>query len=364
MPAPPIPVSSRPGPFAVGIGCCPLLGLVGVTGSLFFGSLVTFRNGSKQLFLWRYAVELAPQQGLDRRDLERVIFTGQADRRALGAGTAGAADTVHVILRIFREGVIDYVTDAVDMDAAAGDIGRHQNPELALTEVFQSTYALLLGDITGQLRGVDTVTHETFLHTAYFILAICKHHDPVEALRLPAKHGIRFIFPQAPNRPVTINGGFPMPCWYDILGMSPARLINQAQMDESAAMVRQLVAEQLEAGIAAERIILAGFSQGGAVVLHAALEAGLPLGGVMALSTYGPTLESLLSERGATPPLNIFFAHGQYDDVLPQQLGRDAHDRLQAAGHHTRWRLYPMAHEVCPQEVADIRSWLCERLAF
>jgi phospholipase/carboxylesterase len=84
----------------------------------------------------------------------------------------------------------------------------------------------------------------------------------------------------------------------------------------------------------------------------------------MALSTYGPTLESLLSERGATPPLNIFFAHGQYDDVLPQQLGRDAHDRLQAAGHHTRWRLYPMAHEVCPQEVADIRSWLCERLAF
>lgn len=186
----------------------------------------------------------------------------------------------------------------------------------------------------------------------------------VEALRLPANHGIRFIFPQAPNRPVTINGGFPMPCWYDILGMSPARLINQAQMDESAAMVRQLIAEQLEAGIAAERIILAGFSQGGAVVLHAALEASLPLGGVMALSTYGPTLESLLSESVSAPPLDIFFAHGQYDDVLPQQLGRDAHDRLKAAGHHTRWQAYPMAHEVCPQEVADIRSWLGDRLAF
>ena len=107
----------------------------------------------------------------------------------------------------------------------------------------------------------------------------------VEALGLPAAHGVRFIFPQAPSRPVTINGGFPMPCWYDILGMSPARLINEAQMIESAAMVRQLVTEQQAADIAPERIILAGFSQGGAVVLHAALEAGTPLAGIMALST-------------------------------------------------------------------------------
>lgn len=186
----------------------------------------------------------------------------------------------------------------------------------------------------------------------------------VEALGLPAGHGIRFIFPQAPNRPVTINGGYPMPCWYDILGMSPARLINEGQMDESAAMVRGLIADQLAEGIAPERIILAGFSQGGAVVLHAALESGLALGGVMALSTYGPTLERLFGKPSSAPQLDLFFAHGQYDDVLPAHLGRDAHDRFEAAGHRTRWHTYPMAHEVCPQEVADIRAWLAERLNF
>lgn len=186
----------------------------------------------------------------------------------------------------------------------------------------------------------------------------------VEALGLPAAHGVRFIFPQAPSRPVTINGGFPMPCWYDILGMSPARLINEAQMIESAAMVRQLVTEQQAAGIAPERIILAGFSQGGAVVLHAALEAGTPLAGIMALSTYGPTLERLLEETSDGPKLDVFFAHGEFDDVLPAHMGRDAHDRFQAAGHRTQWHLYPMAHEVCPQEVTDIRAWLGQRLGF
>jgi len=186
----------------------------------------------------------------------------------------------------------------------------------------------------------------------------------VEALGLPAAHGVRFIFPQAPSRPVTINGGFPMPCWYDILGMSPARLINEAQMIESAAMVRQLVTEQQAADIAPERIILAGFSQGGAVVLHAALEAGTPLAGIMALSTYGPTLERLLEETSDGPKLDVFFAHGEFDDVLPAHMGRDAHDRFQAAGHRTQWHLYPMAHEVCPQEVTDIRAWLGQRLGF
>jgi phospholipase/carboxylesterase len=186
----------------------------------------------------------------------------------------------------------------------------------------------------------------------------------VEALGLPATHGVRFVFPQAPNRPVTINGGFPMPCWYDILGMSPARLINEAQMNESAVMVAQLIAEQQDAGIPVERIVLAGFSQGGAVVLHAALETGAALAGVMALSTYGPTLERLLAEHTTGPRLDLFFAHGQYDDVLPLHMGRDAHDRFEAAGHQVSWHAYPMAHEVCPQEIADIRGWLAGRLGF
>lgn len=185
----------------------------------------------------------------------------------------------------------------------------------------------------------------------------------VKALELPADHRVRFIFPQAPTRPVTINGGYPMPCWFDILAVTPQRVMNMAQLDESVAMVRGLIDEQLTAGIAAERIILAGFSQGGAVIMHTALESRLPLGGIMALSTYGPTLEQLLSDLQG-PMLNAFFAHGLYDDILQPEMGRKAHDLLQQAGHTTQWHAYPMAHEVCPQEIGDIRTWLAGRLAF
>ena len=185
----------------------------------------------------------------------------------------------------------------------------------------------------------------------------------VKALELPADHRVRFIFPQAPTRPVTINGGYPMPCWFDILAVTPQRVMNMAQLDESVAMVRGLIDEQLTAGIAAERIILAGFSQGGAVIMHTALESRLPLGGIMALSTYGPTLEQLLSDHQG-PTLNAFFAHGLYDDILQPEMGRKAHDLLQQAGHTTQWHAYPMAHEVCPQEIGDIRTWLSGRLAF
>ena len=183
----------------------------------------------------------------------------------------------------------------------------------------------------------------------------------VKALELPADHRVRFIFPQAPTRPVTINGGYPMPCWFDILSISPQRVMNMAQMAESVAMVRGLIDEQITAGIAAERIILAGFSQGGAVILHTALESGLPLGGVMALSTYGPTLEQVLAEQQG-PTLEAFFAHGLHDDILQPEMGRRAHDLLQAAGHATTWHAYPMAHEVCPAEINDIRNWLATRL--
>lgn len=184
----------------------------------------------------------------------------------------------------------------------------------------------------------------------------------VEALQLPSGHGIRFVFPQAPTRPVTINNGFPMPCWFDILGLSPTRVISTEQMNESVATVLGLIEQQREQGVPIERIILAGFSQGGAVVLHAALESRLALGGVMALSTYGPTLEALLQDAAAEPELDIFFAHGRYDDVLPVPMGRDAHDRLAALGHNTHWHDYDMSHEVCPEEITHIRSWLTQRL--
>jgi len=184
----------------------------------------------------------------------------------------------------------------------------------------------------------------------------------VDALKLPRNHGVRFVFPQAPTRPVTINGGMPMPSWYDILGMSPARAINQAQLDESVATVKGLIADQQAKGIMPSRVILAGFSQGGAVVLSTAIQNALPLAGVMALSTYGPSLGELLQQTKNAPKLAIFCAHGRGDDVLPMSMGREAHDLLEAAGHTAEWHEYPMAHEVCPQEVADIRDWLTARL--
>lgn len=183
----------------------------------------------------------------------------------------------------------------------------------------------------------------------------------VEALALPAAHRVRFLFPQAPTRPVTINGGFPMPSWYDILGMAPARAINHDQLQASADMVTALIKEQTDAGVPLQRIILAGFSQGGAVVLHAALQSGLALGGVMALSTYGPTLDSLI-DGNSTTPLPVFCAHGRHDEVVQTRLGREAHDLLQTAGHQVQWHDYPMGHEVCPEEIADIRQWLVTRL--
>lgn len=183
----------------------------------------------------------------------------------------------------------------------------------------------------------------------------------VKALELQADHGVRFIFPQAPTRPVTINGGFPMPSWFDILAISPQRVMNLEQLGESVAMLRGLIEQQIADGIQAERIVLAGFSQGGAIAIRAALDSGLPLAGVMALSTYGPTLEQALADNQG-PTLDVFFAHGTQDEILVPQLGRHAHDLLQAAGHTTHWHSYPMGHEVCPQEIADIRDWLCGRL--
>lgn len=183
----------------------------------------------------------------------------------------------------------------------------------------------------------------------------------VDALNLPDNHGIRFIFPQAPTRPVTINGGFPMPSWYDILGMAPARAISHEQMQESADTVLELVDQQIAAGVPAANIILAGFSQGGAVVLHAAMQSDLTLGGVMALSTYGPTLDSLIKGK-TTRPLPIFCAHGLNDEMVKTSLGRQAHDVLETAGHQVEWHDYPMGHEVCPPQIADIREWLIKRL--
>lgn len=172
----------------------------------------------------------------------------------------------------------------------------------------------------------------------------------------------RFILPQAPSQAVTVNGGWVMPSWYDILAFSPARAIDEDQLNASADQVIALIDEQRAKGIAAERTILAGFSQGGAVVLHTAFRRyAQPLGGVLALSTYAPTFDDLaLDERHKRIP--VLHLHGSQDDVVDPALGRAAHDALQAQGVEVGWHDYPMGHEVSLEEIHDIGAWLRKRL--
>ncbi len=173
----------------------------------------------------------------------------------------------------------------------------------------------------------------------------------------------RFVLPQAPTQAVTINGGWQMPSWYDILAMSPARAIDQGQLEASAERVMTLIEEQRAQGIDPRRVILAGFSQGGAVVLHTAfLRWPDALGGVIALSTYAPTFVDELSLSPVQRALPVLCLHGTRDDVVRPQMGRTAYEQLKAAGVPATWHDYPMAHEVVIEEINDIGDWLERRL--
>jgi phospholipase/carboxylesterase len=169
----------------------------------------------------------------------------------------------------------------------------------------------------------------------------------------------RFVFPHAPVRPVTINGGMSMRAWYDLTGLDRRAAEDVAGLRDTDAEVRQLIAKVAKRGIATTRIVLAGFSQGGAVSLYTALRFPEKLAGVMALSCYLPAQQSFGAERvpanGTTP---IFMAHGQDDTVLPMSLGTMSRDFLKAQSYAVEWHDYPMAHAVCAAEIADIRAFL------
>lgn len=174
----------------------------------------------------------------------------------------------------------------------------------------------------------------------------------------------RFVLPQAPTRAVTINGGWAMPSWYDILAMNPARAINHEQLEASALQLIALIEAQIDSGLDPRRIVLAGFSQGGAVVLHTAfLRWPGALGGVIALSTYAPTFGDELHLADSKKPLPTLCLHGRFDEVVPLTMGRAAHDRLADCGVAVQWHDYPMAHEVLPEQIRDIAGWLEQRLS-
>jgi len=186
----------------------------------------------------------------------------------------------------------------------------------------------------------------------------------VSELILPAGLNIRFVFPHAPVRPITINQGYRMRGWYDITSLDIANRDDEAGIIESSKILTRLCDEQLAQGIAAEHIIVAGFSQGGAIALYTGLRYPSALGGIMALSTYLPMQHRLqLEATAANRDTPVFMAHGQHDDVVALQFGQQTCTLLQQQGYRLQWQDYAMGHSVCMEEISDISDWLGSVLA-
>jgi len=178
-------------------------------------------------------------------------------------------------------------------------------------------------------------------------------------LQLTARANIRFIFPNAPVQPVTINGGTPMRSWYDILSMTEEHEVNTDDINQSAELIESLIQKEVAKGIAPENILLAGFSQGGVIALHTGLKYPLPLAGIVALSTYLPTIEQLKNERSAAnQSLPIFIAHGIIDPIVAVEAGKAASDALQAMGYNVEWHDYLMEHSLCIEEIEHISAFI------
>lgn len=176
---------------------------------------------------------------------------------------------------------------------------------------------------------------------------------------------IRFVFPHAPVRAVTINGGARMRAWYDIRDMNLANRADSEGVAESVAQVEALIAREAERGIAADRLLLAGFSQGGAITLAAGIARAQPLAGLIALSTYLPMTpaqaQAALKPEAASQP--VFMAHGQFDPVVPYVGGDMSANALRALGFEVEWHRYPMQHAVCAEEIRDLGDWMGARFA-
>ena len=174
---------------------------------------------------------------------------------------------------------------------------------------------------------------------------------------------LRFIFPHAPTRPITINGGMTMRAWYDISGMEIAQKQDEVGIRASAGLLGELIEREVARGISSANIFIAGFSQGGAIVLAGGLRYPARLGGIMALSTYLPMAEKTDAEASAANRgVPIFMAHGMLDPTIPHALGEMSRAYLAQRGYPVDWHAYPMAHQVCAEEIADLRRWLGTRL--
>ncbi len=184
----------------------------------------------------------------------------------------------------------------------------------------------------------------------------------VPELRLGSAPAIRFVFPHAPMIPVTINNGYVMRAWYDISYgdlEGKSRQADEKGVRASQAKIEKLIAREVARGIRANKIVIAGFSQGGAIALHTGLRHAAPLAGIMALSTYLPAPHTLPAEAAAANrDIALFYAHGSDDQVIPIAMAETSRQTLSAAGYAVDWHEYPMQHSVCLEEIRDISAWL------
>ncbi len=181
----------------------------------------------------------------------------------------------------------------------------------------------------------------------------------VPELGLTDGHGIGFIFPNAPIQPVSINGGMEMRSWYDILEMSFVRKVDIVGISQSSAAVELLIEKEMDKGIVSENILLAGFSQGGVIALHTGLRFPKKLAGILALSTYLPTIEMVKAEASQeNSVIPIFMAHGKMDTVIDFQIAKQAYQDLQQLKYPIIWKEYAMQHSVCQQEIKDISAFI------
>ena len=180
----------------------------------------------------------------------------------------------------------------------------------------------------------------------------------VPLLNLPNNHSIRFVFPHAPIQGVTINGGMHMRSWFDIRSADLINDVDSAGIRVSCHQVYKLIEQQRDQGIGSERIVLAGFSQGGLIALHAGLSYDHPIAGIMGLSTWCPLVEQFYLHKESP----IFLAHGRQDPVVPFELGFKMRDDLSAKGYQIEWHQYDMQHQVCADEIEAIGRWLSQLL--
>jgi len=188
--------------------------------------------------------------------------------------------------------------------------------------------------------------------------------EPIVAeLNLPDSAAIKFVFPHAPKIPITVNGGYVMRAWYDIVSADLEAQQDAEGMKRSAQQLNDLIDAEIKSGIPADKIILAGFSQGGAIILHAGLRYPKRLGGIMVLSSYVPLADTLAIEKNsANQDVPIFYAHGEQDDVIPIGFAKQSRDLLIEQGYDVEWNSYPMSHAVIPEEIDAIGIWLKKAL--